>query len=235
VSEALPRAKQVSQRVRQPTEVRRRLLVEAAREVIAQRGLFAVTVRDIAEAGGVSGGTVSYHFTGIEEILGEVLKDEMTSFYAPVLQAAGERSGAVEELRGLVDGFFSEEPRTVQHWHLWFDFWSLSAHDRGYAEWQRTTYRKWREDVIRILTRGHSAGVFVIRDLDQTATEFMVMFDGLALRAYLPGAPVGPLQARADLWGWVEHNLLAPRAPLPPADSPTETTPPTHETGPHQP
>ena len=112
---ALPRARPASQRVRQPTEVRRLLLVEAAREVIAERGLFAVTVRDISEAGGVSAGTVSYHFTGIEEILGEVLKDEMTSFYAPLLASASRGGTAAEELRGLVDGFFSESPRTVQH------------------------------------------------------------------------------------------------------------------------
>lgn len=227
----LPRAKQVSERVRQPTEVRRRLLVEAAREVIAERGLFAVTMRDIAAAGGVSVGTVSYHFTGIEEILGEVLKDEMTSFYTPLLEAAALCPSAADELRALVDGFFSEEPRTVQHWHLWFDFWSLSAHDRDYAEWQRSTYRRWRDDVVRVLTRGHRSQTFVIPDLERTVTEFMVMFDGLALRAYLPGAPVGPPQARVDLWTWVERVLLAPAAPSP-SDGATPSDQPPHETGP---
>lgn len=231
---SLPRAKRLSERVRQPTEVRRRLLVEAAREVIAQRGLFAVTVRDIAAAGGVSAGTVTYHFTGIEEILGEVLKDEMTSFYAPVVAAAAQRTGPVGELRGLVDGFFSEEPRTVQHWHLWFDFWSLSAHNRDYAEWQRTAYRRWREDVVRVLTRGHDTHELVVPDLDRAVTEFMAVFDGLALRAYLPGAPVGPLQARADLWSWVERNLLAPAALASPPGGATTFQPP-HETGPQTP
>lgn len=219
-----PRAKRASERVRQPTEVRRRLLVEAAREVIGERGLFAVTVRDIADAGGVSAGTVSYHFTGIEEILGEVLKDEMTSFYAPVLAAAAPCRGATEELRALVDGFFSEDPRAVQHWHLWFDFWSLSAHHREYAEWQRAVYRRWRDDVDRVLSRGQRAGEFVVDDLDRVVDEFMVVFDGLALKAYLPGAPVGPLQARADLWSWVERNLVESDSRRPP-----------HETGPQTP
>lgn len=230
----LPRAKQVSERVRQPTEVRRRLLVEAARGVIAERGLFAVRMRDIAAAGGVSVGTVSYHFTGIEEILGEVLKDEMTSFYAPVVGAA-ERDRATEELRALVDGFFSDDRRTVQHWHLWFDFWSLSAHNRDYAEWQRTAYRRWRDDVVRVLTRGHRAGEFAIGDLDRAVNEFMVMFDGLALKAYLPGAPVGPLQAGADLWCWVERNLVETAADPPSPDGSPDSPQPPHQTGPQTP
>lgn len=226
-----PRAKRVSERLRQPTEVRRRLLVEAAREVIAERGLFAVTMRDIASAGGVSVGTVSYHFTGIEEILGEVLEDEMTSFYAPVVAAAA-RSDAVEELRSLVEHFFSEEPRTIQHWHLWFDFWSLSAHQRDYAEWQRGAYRRWRGDVVRVLARGQDTGEVAVLDLDRAVDEFMAMFDGLALRAYLPGAPVGPLQARADLWSWVERHLLTHTDPPTP---PTDPQNPLHETGPQTP
>jgi hypothetical protein len=45
------RAKQASERSRHPTEIRRQLIVEAARSVIAERGLFATSVRDIAAAG----------------------------------------------------------------------------------------------------------------------------------------------------------------------------------------
>ena len=82
------RAKQASERSRHPTEIRRQLIVEAARSVIAERGLFATSIRDIAAAGNVSIGTVTYHFTGIADILAEVLIGEMDSFYAPVIAAA---------------------------------------------------------------------------------------------------------------------------------------------------
>ena len=45
-------AKPLAERQRQPTEIRRVLLLDAAREVIAARGLAATTMRDIARAGG---------------------------------------------------------------------------------------------------------------------------------------------------------------------------------------
>jgi len=50
------RAKTASERVRQPTEIRRRLIVDAARSVISERGLFVTTMRDIAQASAVPGG-----------------------------------------------------------------------------------------------------------------------------------------------------------------------------------
>ncbi len=83
------RAKRASERTRHPTEVRRPLIVEAARSVIADRGLFATTMRDIAAASGVSLGTVTYHFRGIAEILGEVLDLEMDALYAPAPGSTG--------------------------------------------------------------------------------------------------------------------------------------------------
>lgn len=62
--------------MRQPTEIRRRLIIEAARVLIADRGLFSASMRDIAQRAEVSLGTVSYHFEGIAELLSEVLHAE---------------------------------------------------------------------------------------------------------------------------------------------------------------
>ena len=204
------RAKRASERLRQPTEIRRRLIIEAARAVIADRGLFATTTRDIAQAGGVSAGTLSYHFTGLAEILGEVLEGEMAAFYEPIAERSRAAESGSGALQSLIDGFFAGDDRCVQHWRLWLDFWSLSVHDENYARWQRHVYTKWSADVEAVLKRGCELGEFVIDDLDLARRDFMAMFDGLAVQAYLPSTPMGPLDARAHLTGWVQRNLLAP-------------------------
>jgi AcrR family transcriptional regulator len=208
------RAKTASERVRQPTEIRRRLIIEAARGVIAERGLFATTMRDIAHAGEVSVGTLTYHFTGIAEILAEVLQGEMDSFYLPIVERARTAEDATTAIRVLIDGFFADDERTVQHWRLWLDFWSLSAHDPTYARWQVKAYDQWRTDFHQALERGLGTGEFRIDDLDLVMTEFMASFDGLASQAYLPGSSMGPPQARDYLNGWVERRLTgAPQRP----------------------
>ncbi|WP_031261408.1 helix-turn-helix domain-containing protein, partial [Curtobacterium sp. B18] len=60
-------------RVRQRPEVRRAMIVEAARAVIVRNGVGATGLRDIAAEADVSVGTVTYHFGSVAEILNEVV------------------------------------------------------------------------------------------------------------------------------------------------------------------
>jgi AcrR family transcriptional regulator len=204
----MSKAKTADERQRQPTEIRRRLVVTAARGVIARTGLFATTMREIAAAAGVSAGTLTYHFAGIDDLLRAVIDAEMTDFYQPITDKAAAGTGA-EALQQLIDGFFSDDERTTEHWRLWLDFWSLSAHDEKHAAWQREVYARWRADVRAAVRRGVLEGEFAIDDLDLAINDFAAMFDGLAVQAYLPTARTGPLQARADLTDWVRRNLAA--------------------------
>jgi AcrR family transcriptional regulator len=205
------RARQASERIRHPTEVRRALIVEAARSVIADRGLFATTMRDIAAASEVSLGTVTYHFRGIAEILAEVLDGEMDAFYAPLLATAGAQPDGRAALRALIDGFLASSPRARQHWVLWLDFWALSAHDGEYARRQAAFYQRWQRDVEAIFERGLADGTLLVGALDEggaldeAVAEFTAVFDGMASKAYLPGAGIRPADARSRLHRYVDR------------------------------
>lgn len=199
------RAKQASERSRHPTEVRRHLIVKAARSVIAERGLFATSVRDIAAASDVSIGTVTYHFTGIAEILAEVLNGEMDSFYAPVIATATATADGRSALEEIVDGFIASTPRAREHWLLWLDFWALSAHDPGYASRQSEIYQRWHADVQAVFERGGADGSLRPDSAPDAIAEFMAIFDGNAAQAYLPGADLRPAEARARLHRWIDR------------------------------
>jgi AcrR family transcriptional regulator len=209
---ARARAKQASERSRHPTEVRRHLIVEAARSVIAERGLFATSMRDIATASDVSLGTVTYHFTGITEILAEVLNGEMDSFYGPVIAAAKAAPDGRAALREIVDGFIASSTRAREHWVLWLDFWALSAHDPEYASRQSEIYQRWHADVQAVFERGSADGSLRVaaeekeeEEEEEAITEFMAIFDGMASQAYLPGAELRPAEARSRLHRYIDR------------------------------
>jgi len=89
------------------TEVRRRLIVEAAVPLIAERGYASVGVRDVAAAAGVSVGTVGCHFGSVQEILSEAMVLQIERYYTGLSEAADRATSGAEGLRLLVDALFA--------------------------------------------------------------------------------------------------------------------------------
>lgn len=195
-----PGADDATVRRRQPPEVRRRMLLEAARSVIAERGLHATTIRDVAAAGGVAVGTVTYHFSGIAEVLAGVLETEMLEYSAPFMAAAEQAPTGREALQHIIDGLLGDGDEARRHWKLWLDFWALSAHDPHYADWQRAVYEELHGLVERCLRRGTADGTVPSgTDPATAAVGFIALQDGLVVQCYLPGARLTPARARSVL------------------------------------
>lgn len=183
-----PRAKSEGERTRHPTEVRRRLVIESARDLIADKGMFNVQVRDISEACGVSPGTITYHFRSLEEVLWEVVRAETTDFYEPLREGigeAGERAvSSREALLTLLRGLFKDDADTRRHWLIWIDFWSAAARDDSYGEWMSAHYDGWREAMRLIIERGVERGEFSCADPHAVASDIAALVDGLAVQCF---------------------------------------------------
>jgi AcrR family transcriptional regulator len=189
--------------------VRRRLIIEAAGDTIAQRGLFGTSMRDIAQASGVSLGTVTYHFKSLQNILASVLDHEMTAFYEPILEEARRSSSGREALLTLISAFLDDSPRTRRHWVLWLDFWALAAHYDTYSAWQHDVYLRWHDDVRAVLAQGMADGTLSAKDPEQDTVEFMAMLDGLVVQTFLPDSRLTPAEARDSLRKFAERFWLS--------------------------
>ena len=185
------------------------MIISAARDVIATQGLHATTVRDIAAAAGVAVGTVTYHFSGISELLAGVLEAETAAHSAPVMQAAYGAPTGRDGLRLLTDGLLATGDSAVQHWKLWLDFWTLAAHQPHYSRWQSRVYRDLHDLTASLLDRGGADGSLTVRDARRQSVEYIAMMDGLVVQAYLPGARLDPDQAREMLHGYVASAFAA--------------------------
>lgn len=189
-------------RRRQPPTIRRAMIIDAARELIAAQGAQTTTIRDIAGAAGVAVGTVTYHFSGIAEVLAGVLEAEMAQFSAPVMHAATEAPTGGDGLTLLTDGLVADGPRAAQHWKLWLDFWTLAAHQEHYAVWQGQVYRDLHALTASLFARGSEDGSLpplAEHSAERRAMEYIALMDGLVVQTYLPAARLQPAQARAIL------------------------------------
>ncbi|MFK0023846.1 TetR/AcrR family transcriptional regulator [Streptomyces sp. NPDC090798] len=201
------RAVAAADRTRQPTEVRRRLIVEAAVPLIAERGYASVGVRDVAAAAGVSVGTVTYHFGSVQEILSEAMVLHIERYYAALSEAAAQAAGAAEALRLLVDALFTED--TDRHWRMWFDYWNAGDQDpdQAFARGQAERYEAWHTQIRELAERGVAEGEFSSDNLDGFTVRFAALADGLALQRLRQAPPLSTQDARRHLNRLVETEL----------------------------
>ncbi|MFJ8937464.1 TetR/AcrR family transcriptional regulator [Streptomyces sp. NPDC102365] len=203
------RAVAAADRTRQPTEVRRRLIVEAAVPLIAERGYASVGVRDVAAAAGVSVGTVTYHFGSVQEIISEAMVLNIERYYAALNDAAQEASGGAEALRLLIDALFTED--TDRHWRMWFDYWSAGDRDQdpeqAFAGGQAERYEDWHGQIRALVERGVADGEFVCADPAGFTVRFAALSDGLALQRLRQAPPLSTEDARRHMYRLVETEL----------------------------
>jgi len=206
------RAVAAADRTRQPTEVRRRLIVEAAVPLIAERGYASVGVRDVAAAAGVSVGTVTYHFGSVQEILSEAMVLHIERYYAALSEAAERATSGAEALRLLVDALFTED--TDRHWRMWFDYWNAGEQgkDEAFARGQSERYEAWHRQIRQLAERGVTDGEFRSDDLDGFTARFAALADGLALQRLRQAPPLSTQEARHHLNRLIERELV-PRSP----------------------
>lgn len=179
---------------------RRQQITEAARSLIVRQGLGSTSLRDIAAAAGVSMGTVTYHFTGIDEILGAVVVTESERFYADVVQAADAEPDVRRALGILMDPMFGESPDVEDHWRIWSDYWAAVVRRPGMTQPYAERVRYWEACCTRVIARGVEAGTVRPVDPAQSALKLSAYADGLATQRgqEAPGLTAGVARAWMD-------------------------------------
>ncbi|ASO21666.1 DNA-binding transcriptional regulator YbjK [Actinoalloteichus hoggarensis] len=102
---------------RPPDPERRDRIIEAALDVIAERGVAGTTHRRIAEAAGVPLGSMSYYFTGMDEVLFEAfsrLTSAMSTRYRDLISQARDRQQAGAAVVEIISGAAYGTPREMR-------------------------------------------------------------------------------------------------------------------------
>ena len=198
---------------REKPEVRRAMIVEAARAVILRQGLTATGLRDIAAEGGVSVGTVTYHFASVAEILDEVVVLETDRFYASIVEEVDADADPVHGIRLLVEPLFTGAPAAEAHWRLWSDYWTAVARQPGLSADRLERIRVWEACLVRTIRRGVEGGAFRAVDAPEVALKLAAYSDGIATQ--LSQKAPGLDDARALEWIWTFLDAeLADGTPL---------------------
>jgi TetR/AcrR family transcriptional regulator, fatty acid metabolism regulator protein len=144
-------------------EARRKQIVEAAVDVIAERGFAEASLSRIAEWAGISKGVISYHFDGKDDLIYEVLtlyeRDEQEYIYSKV-EAQETPSAELETyLRANIE-YMAVHPK---HLKAVVEIVVTAKDGKGKRKFDITSV-EWMEveisRLVDILERGQQAGEF---------------------------------------------------------------------------
>lgn len=190
-------------------EDRRRAILDATWQLIAERGFHAVRISDIAKVCGTSTGTVHYYFPGKTDVLTEALKYCVEQAFVRQSQELRGIDNAHERLLKLIDMQLPRVGQVRDEWSIWLQYWAEAVVRPEFRPAHNEFYARWHDTVVRIVRRGQRQGVFRADvSPEELALHLTALTDGAAIQVLTgrPGMTVSVM--RELLIGFVQRELL---------------------------
>ncbi len=130
---------------------RRRDLIAATLDVIAEQGLRAATVRQISARAGVTGGLIRHYFSSKDQMVQAAYRELMQGMIRSVEAAAENGATTKERLRNFITGNLSKDVTDARTISLWAAFIGHVNLDPVFAEIHREYYLAFLEKLEAML------------------------------------------------------------------------------------
>ena len=178
-------------------EPRRAQMLDAARQVIAERGFPGARITDVAERAGVSPALVIYYFKTKDNLLAEAMRQSEDLWYAEMSRRAAKiptAAGRLEEVVAMTC-HVSSSAVLEGSLELWLDLWAQALRDRVVRAVREEFDGHFRETIRQIVRDGVAAGEFTGVDEEGFAITYSALLDGFAIQIALGDPVVGPARA----------------------------------------
>ncbi len=178
--------------------------------MIAERGVAATRIADVAERAGVSPPAVLYWFDSKEKLLAEALVADDDQFYEQLGERLDGAASPSARLLALID----VAAETSDDFALWMELWTLALRDADLRAARERFDARWRSEIEAIVRAGVEAGEFGAVDPAEAALAIAALIDGLTVQTALGDPEVSVARLAATVLASAERLLeceLAPR------------------------
>jgi AcrR family transcriptional regulator len=172
-------------RVRSTPDERRVDILDAARQVMVERGIVATRVTDVAVRAGVSHGLVHYYFPTKDDLVAATMHHVADVGVQRLRRMVAAEPTAQARLDRLLDLAVPGASRASDAWVLWVDAWSAGLRDATVRAVHDELDTAWSGALVEIIDEGVGTGEFSCDDPATTATVLTALVDGLSLRLVL--------------------------------------------------
>jgi len=176
---------------------RRDQMLEAAAQLIAERGFAETRISDVAKRVGASPALVIYYFGTKDSLLTEALRFSEQTFYAMADELLASTPSLVKRFETLVH--LTCVPQTQGEipgsWGLWFDLWAQAFRHPEVKKDRVELDQRWRSMVAQVVRDGIHHEEIATVDAEEFAVAFTALLDGLSIQVALEDPVVDPERA----------------------------------------
>lgn len=190
-------------------EDRRREICNALLEIIADSGIAAATIREVADRSGWSTGVINHFFRNRQDLLFGGLRRA-----AEILGESNIRAlelGGLRAVEQLLENTFPIDATRLALCRIFF-FFDVEAicHD-GLREEMGSYVGKWQKAVARALRQAQENGDLPLTvDARQAAMDLCGLADGLSLHALLSPEVMVRLREQSPVRFWIRRLITSP-------------------------
>lgn len=188
---------------------RRQQIEDAASALFRERGYAATSVRDIAQALNLQGGSLYAHMASKEDVLWSIVNRAADRFHAEVGPEAATTASPSKKLRQMISGHVSVVTSAQRDAVVFLHEWRFLSHDRRrQIASRRDSYEALFRRTIKDGIRG---GEFAPTDPRLTAMAILSALNGIATW-YRPDGPLSSEEI-GDQYADLFLRALAPDEP----------------------
>ncbi|MEO6956302.1 MAG: TetR family transcriptional regulator C-terminal domain-containing protein [Antricoccus sp.] len=183
-------------------------IIEAAWQLIAQRGLQAVRIADVADKCGVSTASVHYHFKTRQNLLEEALRESLQQSHDRLSADVKSINDPYERLLRLLELQLPNSAALVLEWSIWLQVCAQAPLNSRLREVHAAAYDSWSATIVEAIEYGRKRGVFEQDSNGRTALRLTALVDGLGIQ-FATGRADQPVERmREILLDFVRTELI---------------------------
>jgi AcrR family transcriptional regulator len=196
-------------------DLRREHMLQAALEVIGERGFPETRIADVADRAGTSPALVIYYFKTKDNLLTEAMRYAEDGWYDLGARRMGVIESAAERLEEIVAMTCLPEAdaELPDSWALWLDLWAQSVRHPEVARVREEFDAHWRGTIAEVVVDGQASGEFDTVDPADFAIALSALLDGMAVQIALEDPVVDPALAFRVTMGFAATALGFPWKP----------------------
>ena len=198
----------------QQNEARRTQMLQAAAELIGERGFSETRIADVAKRAGASSALVIYYFGTRDRLLVDALRYSEQNFYDAAEKMLAEVTSVRERLSLLIEWTCVRESAgdVPGAWGLWFDLWTQAFRHDEVAAARLDQDRRWRSMIADVVRAGQADGDVGTVNVPRFTLTFAALLDGLSIQVALEDPDLNSDLAYEIAMAFAERELSLPPA-----------------------